>query len=612
MTRNVAPARFEDTMTKTLSSSPVEASPLMMSTSARTTAAASTTLQQPAAGGGSAAASAKLHNVVHGSDVDFIDLEDTGIHLLNILRNPPAALLYEHALRYESESVLTATGALSVRSGAKTGRSPKDKRIVNEPSTAGDVWWGPVNIKLDEASFMINRERAVDYLNTRERLYVVDAFAGWDRKYRIKVRVVCARAYHALFMENMLIRPTADELETFGEPDYVIYNAGQFPCNRFTKGMTSSTSVSICFDRREMVILGTQYAGEMKKGVLTIMMYLMAKQGVLPLHSSANEGADGSVTLFFGLSGTGKTTLSADPHRALIGDDEHVWTEDGVFNIEGGCYAKCVGLSAATEPEIFNAIRFGAVLENIVMDPHSRLVDYDNISLTENTRVAYPLEYIPNAKIPAVGGHPTNIVMLACDAFGVLPPVCKLTPSQAMYHFISGYTAKVAGTEVGITEPTPNFSACFGEPFLVWHPTKYAEMLADKMRLHDTPAWLVNTGWSGGSYGVGKRMKLSITRAIIDAINDGTLEQQEFVQEPIFGMWIPKTCPKVPAEILNPRNTWANKEQYDRTATKLATMFVVNFRKYQDKASTELLDAAPKKIDLSLVDEHDLGGAAMG
>jgi len=576
---------FEDSMTKTLSSSPVDTSLL--------------------AG----------HKAHHDADV-CLNMEDVGIHLQSILRNPEAAFLVEAALLEDSDSKLTATGALSVRSGAKTGRCPKDKRIVSEASSAQDIWWARNpkdggNIALDEQAFMINRERAVDYLNTRKRLFVIDAYAGWDPKYRIRVRVVCCRAYHALFMRNMLIMPDPEELENWS-PDFVIYNAGEFPCNRFTKGMTSSTSVSLDFDRREMVILGTQYAGEMKKGILTVMMYLMVKQGALPLHSSANEGDDGSVTLFFGLSGTGKTTLSADPHRALIGDDEHVWTDEGVFNIEGGCYAKCIGLKPETEPEIYNAIRFGAVLENVVMDPHNRQVDYDDVSLTENTRCAYPLHYIPNAKIPAYGAHPSNIVMLACDAFGVLPPVARLTPDQAMYHFISGYTAKVAGTEVGITEPTPNFSACFGEPFLVWHPTKYASMLADKMHKYDCPAWLVNTGWSGGSYGTGKRMSLKITRAIIDAINNGSLNEQQFVTEPFFGLQIPTAIPGVPSEILNPRNTWKDKESYDTTATKLATMFVVNFRKYQDKASKELLDAAPKRVDFSLVNEKELGGAAMG
>jgi ATP-dependent phosphoenolpyruvate carboxykinase len=311
---------------------------------------------------------------------------------------------------------------------------------------------------MTENSFMVNRERAIDYLNTREKLFVFDGYAGWDPKYRIKVRVVCARAYHALFMNNMLIRPTPEELELFGEPDFTIYNAGGFPANRYTTGMTSTTSVALNFARNEMVILGTQYAGEMKKGIFTVMHYLMPKRGVLSLHSSANEGPNGKVSLFFGLSGTGKTTLSADPHRNLIGDDEHCWSDDGIFNIEGGCYAKAIDLSAEKEPEIFGAIKFGAVLENVVFDQVTRAVNYSDSSLTENTRCAYPIEYIPNAKVPCVGGHPNNIILLTCDAFGVLPPVSKLSPEQAMYHFISGYTAKIAGTEDGITEPQATFS----------------------------------------------------------------------------------------------------------------------------------------------------------
>lgn len=449
-------------------------------------------------------------------DVDHVNVEEYGLTGQKILRNAAVPILYENALQREKGTAITNTGALITRSGAKTGRSPKDKRIVYEPSTCDDVWWGPVNIKLDEHSFLINRERAIDYLNTCDLLYVFDGFAGWDPVYRIKVRVICSRAYHALFMNDMLIRPTREELADFGEPDYVIYNAGCFPANRFTAGMTSSTSVALHLGRREMVILGTQYAGEMKKGVLTIMMYLMAKLDVLPLHSSANEGPDGTSSLFFGLSGTGKTTLSADPARNLIGDDEHVWTDGGVFNIEGGCYAKTVDLSHEKEPEIYDAIRFGAVLENVVYDEHSRQVDYTDISITENTRVAYPLEHIINSKLPAVCGHPNNVIMLTLDAFGVLPPVSKLNTAQAMYHFISGYTAKVAGTEVGITDPEATFSSCFGEPFLIWHPTKYAEMLARKLIQHGATAWLVNTGWVGGQYGVGRRCPLKYTRAIID------------------------------------------------------------------------------------------------
>lgn len=446
---------------------------------------------------------------------------------------------------------------------------------------------------MDDHTFMVNRERAVDYLNTRDQLYVFDGFAGWDTKYRIKVRVLCSRAYHALFMRDMLIRPTREELIDFGEPDFIIYNAGEFPANRYTKGMTSSTSVAIHFARREIVILGTQYAGEMKKGVLTVMMYLMPKMGVLSMHASANVGKNGDVSVFFGLSGTGKTTLSADPNRGLIGDDEHVWTDEGIFNIEGGCYAKCVGLSHETEPEIYDAIKFGSVLENVVYNDHTREVNYKDTSITENTRVAYPLEYIPNAVIPAVAAHPKNVIMLTCDAFGVLPPVAMLTPEQAMYHFISGYTAKIAGTEVGVTEPVATFSACFGEPFLVWHPAKYAELLAMKLRKHNTPCWLVNTGWSGGSYGVGKRMSLKYTRAIIDAIHSGELIKAQTQTFPIFNLKVPVSCTGVPNDLLMPVNTWADKRKYDDTLKKLAMLFRENFKNYIEKAGPAIVSAGP-------------------
>ncbi|MEK6247260.1 MAG: phosphoenolpyruvate carboxykinase (ATP), partial [Planctomycetales bacterium] len=402
------------------------------------------------------------------------------------------------------------------------------------------------------------------------------------------------RPYHALFMHNMLIRPSATELAEFGEPDYVVFNGGQFPADPATEGLDSETSVSLNFERGEFVILGTQYAGEMKKGVFTIMNYLMPKQGVLSMHCSANEGEAGDVSLFFGLSGTGKTTLSADKRRQLIGDDEHCWSADGVFNIEGGCYAKCIDLTEEKEPEIFRAIKFGSVLENVVYDDESREVDYEDNSITENTRASYPIEFIPNAKVPCVGGHPKNIILLTCDAFGVLPPVSKLTPAQAMYHFISGYTAKVAGTEVGVTEPEATFSACFGAAFLVWHPTKYAEMLAEMMKAHDSSAWLVNTGWSGGAHGVGSRMKLSYTRAIIDAIHSGELAGAATEEDPIFGLQVPNACSDVPSEILVPSKTWQDQTAFEETAKKLAQLFTDNFAKYADIASPEIASAGPK------------------
>jgi phosphoenolpyruvate carboxykinase (ATP) len=521
------------------------------------------------------------------------DLSKYGIKVTNVLRNASPALLYELALR-RGEGEITSSGALAARSGARTGRSPKDKRIVDgEPSTR-DIWWGDVNIKLSDRIFQINRQRAIDFLNTRDQLYVVDGFAGWDPKYQIKVRVICLNAYHALFMWNMLIRPTAEQLPHFGTPDYVIFNAGLFPANPLTNEMSSGTSVGLSFERGEFVILGTQYAGEMKKGVFTIMNYLMPRQGVLSMHCSANEGKHGDVSLFFGLSGTGKTTLSADPRRALIGDDEHCWSDEGIFNIEGGCYAKCINLSPESEPEIFAAIRYGSVLENVVFDRETRAVDYSDMSITENTRCSYPVEYIPNAKIPCVGKHPKHVIFLTCDAFGVLPPVSKLTPEQAMFHFISGYTAKVAGTEMGVKEPEATFSACFGAAFMVWHPTKYAELLAHKLDKTGAKAWLVNTGWSGGGHGVGKRMSLKYTRAILDAIHDGALAKAPTVEDPVFGLHVPTTCPHVPAEILIPRNTWEDKAAYDAKAKHLAALFVKNFQKYADKASERIRAAAPR------------------
>jgi phosphoenolpyruvate carboxykinase (ATP) len=513
------------------------------------------------------------------------NLQDQGINAnQRILHNPAVPVLYEEAMKNEPQTTLIcANGALAAFSGAKTGRSPSDKRVVDEPSTTEDIWWGPVNIKLDPHSFLVNRERAIDYLNTQQQLYVIDGYAGWDPKYRIKVRVVCSRAYHALFMWNMLIRPSADELEQFGEPDFTIYNAGSFPANRYVQGMTSSCSVAIDFSRREMVILGTQYAGEMKKGILTVMMYLMPKRGQLCLHSSANEGKNGKVTVFFGLSGTGKTTLSADPRRNLIGDDEHVWSDEGIFNVEGGCYAKCIGLTHEQEPEIYDAIRFGAVVENVVIDRNKRTIDYDDESITQNTRCAYPLEFIPHAKLPAVGGHPTNIVLLTCDAFGVLPPVSKLTKQQVMYQFISGYTAKVAGTEAGITEPTPTFSACFGGPFLAMHPIVYAKQLAERLEKHNADAWLISTGWVGGMSGTteGSRVKLKFTRAMVDAINNGELATIETEEMPGFGLQIPKSCPGVPDEVLLPWKAWKDTAKYRETLNKLAGMFRENWKKYE-------------------------------
>ena len=522
------------------------------------------------------------------------DLSKHEITVKNILRNPAPARFYEEAVKYDPGSIITDNGALVVRSGERTGRSPADKRVVKTEGLSEEIWWGDINIPLDENTFKINHQRAVDYLNTCERLYVIDGFAGWDPNYRLKVRIIAERPYHGLFMHNMLIRPTQEELENFGEPDFVVYNAGKFPANTFTEGMTSDASVDVHFENNTMVILGTEYAGEMKKGIFTVMNYLMPKKDVLSMHCSANEGDDEDVALFFGLSGTGKTTLSADTNRKLIGDDEHCWSDDGIFNIEGGCYAKAIGLTEEQEPEIFNAIKFGTVLENLIYDPVTREIDFDDTTITQNTRASYPIEYIPNAKIPCEGGHPDNIIFLTYDAFGVLPPVSKLTPEQAMYHFISGYTAKVAGTEVGVTEPEATFSACFGAAFLVWPPARYAEMLAEKMRKHGSNAWLINTGLTGGPYGTGKRIDLKSTRAIVNAVLDGQLDGVDTQTDEVFGFEIPTSCPNVSSEILLPRQSWKDPAAYDDQAKKLGGLFSKNFEKYKKESSEEIIKAGPK------------------
>ena len=524
------------------------------------------------------------------------DLSSYGLSVENVLRNPTSARLYEDAIVRE-KAVISSTGALINFSAEKTGRSPKDKRVVDSPKTTGDIWWGPINMKLTEEVFFQCRKTAIDFLNTLDQLYVVDAYAGWDPKNRIKVRVICARAYHALFMLNMLIKPTDEELADFGEPDYVIFNAGQQYADLNWPGLTSKTCVSLHFERGEFVILGSQYAGEMKKGVFTIMNYLMPKKGYVSMHCSANEGPDKDVSLFFGLSGTGKTTLSTEPHRQLIGDDEHIWTEDGIANIEGGCYAKCINLSPENEPEIYNAIKFGTVLENVVYDKETREIAYEDKSITENTRSSYPITFMPNIKLPCTGGHPKNIIFLSCDAFGVLPPAALLTPEQAMYHFISGYTARVAGTEVGVTDPEATFSACFGAAFLVWHPTKYGEILARDMAKHGSKAWLVNTGWSGGQYGVGKRMSIKHTRAIIDGIHSGELAASPMVTDPIFGFKVPTKCQGVPAEVLIPKNCWKDKAEYERLAMRLAGLFKLNFANFEDVASDTVKNAGPVKFE---------------
>ena len=511
----------------------------------------------------------------------MVDLSNLGIQHSNVHVNLSSDALIQLTLETDKSSVLSDTGALIVYSGEKTGRSPKDKRIVLEDSSKDNINWGDVNQPIDPASFNQAKQQAITFFNTCAELFIVDGYAVWDKKNTIKVRIICTKAYHALFMYNMLIRPTEQELANFGTPDYVLYNAGATKADTSIKGISSNTSIQLSFEQKEILIFGSEYAGEMKKAIFSLLNYLMPLNQMLSMHCSANESASGAVSLFFGLSGTGKTTLSADPNRKLIGDDEHIWSENGISNIEGGCYAKAIDLEPQKEPQIFQAIKKGTILENVVYDPATKKVDYTNKSITENTRAAYPIEFIPNAKIPCVGGHPNHIIFLTCDAFGVLPPISKLNAEQAQYHFISGYTAKVAGTEMGVTEPVATFSSCFGAAFMVWKSTVYAKLLAEKMMQHNTSVWLINTGWIGGGYGVGKRIELKYTRAIIDAIHENVFDKVAFHTEPYFNLSIPETCVNVPSAILNPIDAWSEKEAYEQQAAKLKTLFDNNIIKFQ-------------------------------
>ncbi len=491
-----------------------------------------------------------------------------------------------------ADSCISSTGALVNFSGLGTGRSPKNKRVVLDDNTKDEIWWGDVNMPITPEGFAMNKARVFHWLHTTPANFIIDGFASWDPDCRFKVRVVCNRPYHALFMKQMLIRPTAEEIATeFKDgPDFHIYNGGEFLADSNIDTVEQECCPAVNLSGHEMAILGTHYAGEMKKGLFGVMHYYMPKRGVLSMHASANEGKDGDISLLFGLSGTGKTTLSADPKRVLLGDDEHCWTDDGIFNIEGGCYAKCIDLTEENEPEIYRAIRFGAILENISFSDHDpREVDYFKTCLTENTRAAYPLENMPNVKLPAIGGHPKNIIFLVCDAFGVCPPVAKLTREQAMYHFISGYTAKVAGTEVGITDPVASFSACYGEAFLPLHPNTYADMLADKVEKHDSNVWLVNTGWTGGKYGVGHRFSLKHTRAIIDAIHDGHLDNCEYRDYDVFNLKVPTKIPGVPNDALWPEKAWKSRAEFDDQVKHLAGLFIDNFKTYEDETPQDVV-----------------------
>ncbi|WP_089966012.1 phosphoenolpyruvate carboxykinase (ATP) [Lihuaxuella thermophila] len=503
--------------------------------------------------------------------------------------NLSVAELVEEALR-KNEAVLTHEGALRALTGPFTGRSPKDKYTVNDPSVTNFIDWGSVNQPMDPEKFEQIWTRLQSYLRDKE-VYIFDGFAGADPTYRLPIRVINEYAWHNLFVRQLFIRPTEEELAGH-KPEFTVVCAPGFKADPSVDGTRSETVIAVSFERKLVIIAGTQYAGEMKKSIFSVMNYLLPDQGVLPMHCSANVGKDGDVALFFGLSGTGKTTLSADPERLLIGDDEHGWSDRGVFNFEGGCYAKCIGLSREKEPQIWEAIRFGTVLENVVLDQH-RKPDFHDNTLTENTRAAYPVDFIPGAVIPGVAGHPNVILFLTADAFGVLPPISKLTPEQAMYHFLSGYTSKLAGTERGVTEPEATFSTCFGAPFLPRPAHVYAEMLGKKIAEHQVDVYLVNTGWTGGPYGVGERMNLGYTRAMVRAAINRELSQVKYTVDPIFGLAMPLECPGVPAELLNPRNTWKNTDEYDQKAKELAERFHQHFAKFPD-VSAAVKAAGPK------------------
>ncbi|MCE2788086.1 MAG: phosphoenolpyruvate carboxykinase (ATP) [Bacteroidota bacterium] len=507
--------------------------------------------------------------------------------------NLTAAELVQHAI-INGEGVLTDTGALMADTGEFTGRSPKDKFSVCDTKTENTVWWGDVNQKFEPTKFESLLNKILEHY-AGKKLYVRDAYACADPRHKLNIRVINETAYHNLFCHNLFLRPTAQDLVDF-KPEWLILNAPSFKADKGVDGTRQHNFSIIDFSRKIILIGGSGYTGEMKKGIFTVLNYILPEEkGVLSMHCSANIGKDGDTAVFFGLSGTGKTTLSADPERKLIGDDEHGWTDDSVFNFEGGCYAKCVDLTKEKEPQIYDAIRFGSLLENTRFFDGTSTVDYTNISVTENTRAAYPIYLIDNIAVPSVGKAPENIFFLTADAFGVLPPISKLNAGQAMYSFISGYTAKVAGTEAGVTEPQATFSACFGKAFLPLHPGKYAKMLGEKLKANpNINVWLVNTGWTGGPYGVGSRMKLSYTRAMITAALNGSLNKVGFEAHSVFGYMMPSACPNVPAELLNPRNTWADKSAYDAQANKLANMFVSNFEQFASGVDAEILASAPK------------------
>ena len=529
----------------------------------------------------------------HGTLVSKYGLDNHGIVNVNdVYWNLSSPALYEESVR-RREGLVAHLGPVVVRTGHHTGRSPNDKFIVREPSSEGNIWWGNVNRPFDPERFDQLYARLMAYLQLKD-VFVQDCFAGADSNYRIPIRVITESAWHSLFARNMFILTEPAQIADF-VPEFTIINTPRFHAVPTMDGTNSEVYIIVHFGKKLVIIGGSSYAGEIKKSVFTILNYLLPLEHVLSMHCSANVGERDDVALFFGLSGTGKTTLSADPLRRLVGDDEHGWSDQGIFNFEGGCYAKVIRLSAEAEPEIFNTTRrFGTILENVAIDTGTRRIDLDDDTLTENTRAAYPITHIPNCILSGLAGHPSNIIFLTADAFGVMPPIAKLTPQQAMYHFLSGYTAKVAGTEKGVVEPQATFSTCFGAPFMALHPTVYAKLLGEKIEKHQVQCWLINTGWTGGPYGVGHRMQIAYTRAMVNAALNGDLENASFEPDPIFGVHVPAACCDVPDEILWPRNTWHDTAAYDQQARELARMFIENFRPFEKDVPEDVLAAGPR------------------
>lgn len=522
-------------------------------------------------------------------------LENLGImNPKSVYRNLSPAQLVEKAL-FNGEGKLSSTGALVVTTGKYTGRSPEDKFVVDSEGIHNDIAWGKVNRPISREKFNGIKEKLTAYLQNRE-IYIFDGMAGADPSCTKKFRVVNEMASQNLFIHQLLIRPTEEELENYGDPDFTILAAPGFKCSPEADGVHSEAAIMIDYEAKLIVIAGSQYSGEMKKSVFSVMNYLMPKEkNVLPMHCSANmDPVTGETAIFFGLSGTGKTTLSADPGRKLIGDDEHGWSDKGIFNFEGGCYAKCINLDPEGEPEIYGAIKFGSLVENVVIDSESREPDFDDGSLTDNSRVGYPVDYISNAAIPGTGGVPKVVIFLTADAFGVLPPISRLDQNAAMYHFVTGFTSKLAGTERGVQEPQPTFSTCFGEPFMPMDPSIYAKMLGERIEKYDTKVYLINTGWAGGPYGVGSRMKLKYTRAMVTAALNGDIDKAEYKHDEVFNLDVPQTCPNVPDEIMNPRDTWEDKSAYDESAKKLAKMFQDNFAKKYPNMPENIAEAGPR------------------